>query len=205
MRIKALKKKYDLEGYAIFVMMLETLTGSELIQMNLTELQYEMLAGDFDVEADRLEEILNYLIKLKMFSSDNGFLRCQALDQSLEPLFRKRLKPLDELRIIEMEKEFPPQKLTETPHSKGENIIEKHSSENKIKKKGKEVKEDFYTILNKYKTLCKNNIEVDVHAEGDLDNLFRTYGYSKLDNALSQMIANGTYSIESLTVILEGS
>ena len=56
--IKALRKRYGHEGYSVYNMMLEVLTGSDNWQHPWNEKTIELLAADFD--SDKLKEIIGY-------------------------------------------------------------------------------------------------------------------------------------------------
>ena len=124
-RVKALRSKFGLPGYAVFNMILETLCDSELLQINIEEdLTYELLAGDFGIDSDALKNILEYVIKLGLLQKNDGFIRCKRLDERLDTVFRKRKSSLIELRktisgteigISATEIEVP---ASETPQSK---------------------------------------------------------------------------------------
>lgn len=63
-RCKALRSKFNLEGYAVFVMLLETLTGANHFQIEDNKMELELIAGDIDIDSKKLNAILEYLIKL---------------------------------------------------------------------------------------------------------------------------------------------
>jgi len=106
--MKALRKKYGIVGYGICIMTLETLIESSFIQIELNECQYELLAGDFQIEVDQLQEILTYMITLNLFQDVNGILRSQYLDKVLKGLWKKRCSNLEILRAEGMPgRDFP--------------------------------------------------------------------------------------------------
>lgn len=78
-KIKALRRKFGHKGYSVYVMMLEHLASCEYLQFEWNELSIELLTPDFDVDAEELEEIINYGCKLKLFEIDLGILFCPKM------------------------------------------------------------------------------------------------------------------------------
>ena len=78
-RCRALRSKYDLEGYAIFIMLLEILTNANHFQIENNTMEIELVAGDMDVDANKLQAILDYLLQLGLVVSENGFISSPIL------------------------------------------------------------------------------------------------------------------------------
>ena len=70
-------------------MFLEIITDSENFQLMV---DLEIIAGDFDIEPEKLKEILEYCIHLKLFQfdSDNNILTCFNLEKRFDTLLSKR-------------------------------------------------------------------------------------------------------------------
>ena len=83
-KIKALRRKYSHIGYSIWNMMLELLTSKEYFEYEWNELNIELLASDFDINADELSEIISYCIKLGLLQFTHGFIHCDKLTFRLE-------------------------------------------------------------------------------------------------------------------------
>ena len=83
-KIKALRRKYSHTGYSVWNMLLELLTSNEYFEYEWNELNIELLAPDFDIDAEQLNEIINYCIKLNLLKITNGYLHCERLTQRLE-------------------------------------------------------------------------------------------------------------------------
>jgi hypothetical protein len=64
--------------------MLELLTSKEYFEYEWNELNIELLAPDFDIDADELNDIVSYCIKLGLLQSTNGFIHCDKLTFRLE-------------------------------------------------------------------------------------------------------------------------
>lgn len=83
-KIKALRRKYSHTGYSVWNMILELLTSIEYFEYEWNELNIELLAPDFDIDAEELNEIVNYCIKLNLLQLTNGYLHCERLTFRLE-------------------------------------------------------------------------------------------------------------------------
>jgi hypothetical protein len=107
-KIKALRRKFKLQGYAIYNMLIEYLAGKDNFHFEYNAFTLELIAGDFDAEVKDIQEIISYCLTLDLLQNENGFIRCRTLVNKLEPLLSKRKR--DRERVI----------AGENPHSKGE-------------------------------------------------------------------------------------
>jgi hypothetical protein len=91
-RIRALRRKFGIEGYGVYSMLLEFLTDSDYFEFKNDSLSLELVAGDFDIETDKLTTILQYCFQLDLFqlSQETNVISCKSLDNRLEPLLSKR-------------------------------------------------------------------------------------------------------------------
>lgn len=64
LKIKAVRAKYGLEGYAIFVMLLEVLADADNFILEENDFQIEMLAGDFRIDSAILAEMIDYIVNI---------------------------------------------------------------------------------------------------------------------------------------------
>lgn len=98
-RIKALRRKFGIEGYGVYSMLLEFLTDSDYFEFKNDSLSMELVAGDFDIETDKLCEILRYCFQLDLFQLDaeTNVISCKSLDKRLEPLLSKRKRDRNEV------------------------------------------------------------------------------------------------------------
>jgi hypothetical protein len=97
-KIKALRAKFGLQGYAVFNMFLELLCEAELLVIEWNEMERELISGDFGLPASELDEITNYLIHIDLLQRSNGWLYCENLDKRSDNVFDKRTRDLDSLR-----------------------------------------------------------------------------------------------------------
>jgi hypothetical protein len=121
-RVKALRRKFNLKGYAIYNMLIETLVDADYFQIELNDLTYELLSGDFDIDSEELKVIVDYCISIDLFQVTDTYLRCKSLDKRLETLLSKRES--DRNRVIE---KLSQRKLTDNTHSKVKNSKEENS------------------------------------------------------------------------------
>ncbi len=89
-RCKALRSKFNLEGYAVFVMLLEILTNANHFQIENNPMEIELIAGDIDVDAKKLNAIVEYLLKLGLLVMENEVIS--------SPILEDLKKLLNELR-----------------------------------------------------------------------------------------------------------
>ena len=97
-KIKAVRAKFGIDGYAIYNMMLEVLSESELLLISWNEMEIEMIAGDFGVESEKLIETVEYFVKIDLLQTNNGYLFCKQLEKRAEYVFAKRTENLNSLR-----------------------------------------------------------------------------------------------------------
>jgi len=89
-KIKAVRRKFGLKGYAIWCMILEHLTDCNSFNYEITDLNIELMAGDFDIDPIELKEIINYFISLKLLEEDCNFIYSNQLLKRFDSLLNKR-------------------------------------------------------------------------------------------------------------------
>ena len=89
-KVKAIRTKYGVSGYAIWSMTLEYLTGIDGNVLEYSDVEFELMAGDFGVSATEIRDVLDYCIKLEMLFLNNGFINSESLDERLVPVYEKR-------------------------------------------------------------------------------------------------------------------
>ena len=88
-RIKALRRKFGMEGYGIYCMMLEYMTDQDFFVCNINLLGLELISGDFDFEPDKLKSVIDYCVAIDLFQCENSELSCKSLENRLNPLLSK--------------------------------------------------------------------------------------------------------------------
>lgn len=96
-KIKALRRKYKINGYGIWCMLLEHLTDTNHFKYEYNDFNLELLAGDFDIEPTLLKEIIDYCILLNLIKYEDGYIFSEKLIERFESLLNKRkrdVKPI---------------------------------------------------------------------------------------------------------------
>ena len=136
LKIKAVRAKYWLEGYAIFVMLLEVLADAENFILEENDFQVEMLAGDFRIDSAILAEMIEYIVNIWLLQRENWKLFSKHLIERMEALLNKR----NNMRSV-YQKKVP---ATETPVSEAEIIQKLEPKEEKMSE------EDFEAFWKEY-------------------------------------------------------
>jgi hypothetical protein len=100
-KIRALRRKFGLEGYAVWNMFLETLTDSDYFEYDWNKMNIELISGDFEIDPIKLRDIITYCKEIKLLSTGNEIIYCQKLKDRFEAVLvrrkRQRKVPLQEL------------------------------------------------------------------------------------------------------------
>lgn len=89
-KIKAIRSKFGIAGYGIWVMTLEYLTGNDGNVFQYSDLEFELMSGDFGVSATEIRAVIDYCISLELLFNDKGFVKSESLDERLSPVYEKR-------------------------------------------------------------------------------------------------------------------
>lgn len=89
-KVKAIRTKFGPIGYAIWSMTLEYLTGISGNEFEYSDVEFELMAGDFGVSAPEIQQMVDYCIKLGMLFLKEGFINSESLDERLKPVYEKR-------------------------------------------------------------------------------------------------------------------
>lgn len=89
-KIKALRTKFGIGGYGIWVMILEYLTGIDGNVFEKSDVELELMAGDFGVSATEITDVLDYCIRMELLFIKDGFIHSESLDDRLTPVYEKR-------------------------------------------------------------------------------------------------------------------
>lgn len=146
-KIKALRRKFKNEGYAIWNYLLEVLTDAEHFEIEWNELNIELLSGDFDCETDLLNDIIEYCTTLKLLSVENGVLTCFKLSKRFENLLSKR--KTHRKRVMSAHNTQSKVKKSKVKESKVKNIQDRKADFKKsltpfLEKYGNEILNEFY-------------------------------------------------------------
>lgn len=89
-KVKSIRNKFGVQGYAIWGMLLEYLTGIDGNEFEYSDLEFELISGDFGVTVTETREVVDYCIKLEMLFVNNGFVYSESLNDRLAPVYKKR-------------------------------------------------------------------------------------------------------------------
>jgi len=91
-KVKAIRSKFGINGYALWSMVIEYLTGSDGNVFPYTDMEFELMAGDFGVTATEIRDVIDYCISLELLFNKDGFVSSETLDERLAPVYEKRGK-----------------------------------------------------------------------------------------------------------------
>jgi hypothetical protein len=120
-RVLAIRRKFGIEGYGIYCMLIESLANAENFKVSIDEMSLEILSGDYGVDKNKLSDVMNYAITIDLIQVEKGLIGCKTLE--------KLLIPLTSRRVIVAETK---QKLTETPQKQDSKVKESKVKESKV-------------------------------------------------------------------------
>ncbi len=91
-RVKALRNIWKNDGYAFYCIFLEILTAEDYHRWHQTEVSMELLAAEVGVSGAETTLMMDYCIKLGLFSRENDIVTCPELVEFLGPLYAKRVR-----------------------------------------------------------------------------------------------------------------
>ncbi|PXX26259.1 uncharacterized protein DUF4373 [Thalassospira sp. 11-3] len=90
-KVRAIRRKFGLKGYAVWSMLLETLTDKDYFKLKWSPLDVELIAADMEVSPDELKDMVEYMVNvLELLKMDNGFIFSPKLISRFETLLNKR-------------------------------------------------------------------------------------------------------------------
>jgi hypothetical protein len=107
-KIRAIRRKFGNEGYALWCYTLETLTNASNFELKIDDIEVELMAADFDVEPSKMIVFLDYCISIDLLQKpDKKTIICEKLLDRLEPLLSKRNRNKESYRQRKLtEREF---------------------------------------------------------------------------------------------------
>ncbi len=90
LKIRAIRRKFGNMGYAVWNYLLECLTASDRFSLPWDDTTRELLAIDFDVTLEELENVVGYCVSLGMLSVENGELFSHNHQERLQSVIDKR-------------------------------------------------------------------------------------------------------------------
>ena len=141
LKVKALRRRFGHEGYAVWCYLLEALTNADYFELKYDDLQKELLAADFNTTPEILDEIVSTCIKLGMLNIDDDRLYSEGMRERMSRLIESRKSVSDRVKrfrekqrlsrvTIEQNKNCNEDVTRYNPHSIVEYSIEDNSKEN---------------------------------------------------------------------------
>jgi len=89
-KVRAIRRKFGHIGFSVWNMLLELLTDADNFKIEYSELNIELISGDFDVEPEKLCEIIEYLLSVMLLVKKDGYLYSKRQIERFSPLISKR-------------------------------------------------------------------------------------------------------------------
>lgn len=91
-KIKAVRNRFGVTGYAIWNMLLEHLTALDGNKFDRSDSEFELIAGDFGVSVTEIRDVIDFCIRLELLFEENGVISSKSLNERLAPVYNKRDK-----------------------------------------------------------------------------------------------------------------
>lgn len=82
-KIKNLRRYFKHEGYSLWIMLLEHLGNCDYFEYEWTDENIELLEADFDMDTDRIKEIVDKMLHYNLLQIQNGMLTCDKFTDRL--------------------------------------------------------------------------------------------------------------------------
>lgn len=156
-KLRAVRKKFGNEGYAVWNFLLEVITDSDNFEIEWNPLAIELLGGDFDVETGYLTDLVDYMVKIGLLQREQDVIYSSSMKKRFEPLLSKRER--DRNRVI----------ASENPHSK---VKERKGKESKEEISKEYLFDDTHTIFQIFEIFYFRNF---VNPEKELETFLAHY------------------------------
>lgn len=160
-KIKALRRKFQHKGYAVWCFILEALTDGEYFEIDYSELNREFLAADFDVPVGELEQIVDYCCRIGLLQlTEDNRLYSEAHQRRFTGLVEKRRRDRERLARIygrQQPENGKQQAVTTGKRSyRGDNPyrIEKETKGEEKKPKERNIQYPYQDIVDLWNSVC---------------------------------------------------
>jgi hypothetical protein len=103
-KVKALRTKFGITGYAFWSMFIEFLTGADGNVFCYDDVEIELLSGDFGISATEMRSMVDYCIQIELLFIKDGFVNSISLDENLSSVYEKRNRSKEksskQLRVV---------------------------------------------------------------------------------------------------------
>lgn len=165
-KIKALRRKFGATGYAVWCFILETLTDKEDFEIEYTTIEQELMAADFDITVEELQEIVDYCVKVNLLQQEDERLfsnrHKERLFDVIEKKERKRAiaKKAIASRWNKSDKETNDESNTNVIHTNNEGIATNREDKNRINREEEirieKIVYPYADITSLWNNACKN-------------------------------------------------
>lgn len=97
-KVRALRRKFQIKGYAMWCFILEVLTDSTNFEVEYNEINQELLAADIEVPVEEFREIIEYCVKIGLLQIENGKLFSIAHKRRFERMLEVRKRRAEAAR-----------------------------------------------------------------------------------------------------------
>lgn len=100
LRIKAIRNKFGLEGYAIYCILLEFITDADGFALKYGVSEIELISADMGITSSYLKKVVDYMLKLNLLQKEitntkELYIRCHTLEKRFSGLLSKRKRQRD--------------------------------------------------------------------------------------------------------------
>lgn len=99
-KMKYIRSKYGLEGYALYCMVLEYLADCDFFESPYDDMTKLLIAGDIGIDLARLAEIMSDFFLVKLLTLQDGKFWSEGLKKRLEQVTEKRNKMREKRKIV---------------------------------------------------------------------------------------------------------
>lgn len=144
-KVKALRAKHGINGYAVFCMTLEMLTDADNFTVTIDDVEMELIAADFGFTMVELREIWETANNLRLIHLENDQISCPALNERLQPVLDERARQRGKAnkRWKNTGESKPVDNYTE--------VLPRENYATDMQSKGKKSKEDISVIFDQFR------------------------------------------------------
>ena len=165
-KVKALRRKFQHTGYAVWCFILESLTDGKCFEIDYSELNREFLAADFEISVEELERIVSYCCRIGLLQlTEDNRLYSEAHQRRFAFLIEKRKRDRERLARLmnrrqqyknvdnEAETSYTDSYHGDNPHSIVNNNREKESKPKENREK-KNIQYPYQGIADLWNSVC---------------------------------------------------
>lgn len=175
--IKVARNKWGADWYAVFCMLLETLTNADEFTIELTQSEIQVIAADFGITEDVLTEMIEFFVWFDLIQKKENSIYSQHLIDRMQPLLKKRrtmrakyVQEKTPAKLDESPPKQPPKKTTMTEEQFEAFWSAYPKKEDKKKAKTKFLKLESSLLPKILESIARNKIENRKWKEGYIKN-----------------------------------